>query len=377
MATRDVSCPRCGAPVPWDGVVPSLPCPYCAATIVPGNAPPMAPGFPTSARGGGGVGCIIAAVVALALMVVLGAGFFLFALRASPSSAPTPVAVTAATAVTVPTAKPTASAGSEVATQVLSFGEEGNGPGQLTDARTIAVDMDENVYLADYSSGRVQKFDATGKFQWILAVPKNTLSGDLNVFGMAVDTKGTLWVARTGDLLKYATADGKALGSIKGDYDSTWFRYVALDPFGNIATTHDAAGHSDFLRLDPSGKVTQRVKDKDPKGLALDGAGNAYLTGDDDGIVEVLDPKGAVKSRFGSKKDKHTAGAGAIAVDGKGHLYLETHEGINVLDQGGGYVATLPYKGGLRSLAVSTKGNIFLLSNTEKVFKFAPGPAIK
>ena len=260
---------------------------------------------------------------------------------------------------------------------MLSFGEEGNGPGQLTDARTIAIDLDENVYVADYSSGRVQKFDATGKFQWIIAVPKNTLSGDLNIFGMAVDTKGTLWVAREGDLLEYATADGKATGSIKGDYDSTWFHFVALDPLGNIATTHDAAGHSDFLRLDPKGKVTLRVKNKEPKGLALDGAGNAYLTGDDDGVVEVLDPKGAVKSRFGSKKDKHTAGASAVAVDGKGHIYLETHEGINVLDEGGAYLATLPYHGGLRSLAVSTKGNIFLMTNDEKVLKYAPGPTLK
>jgi DNA-binding beta-propeller fold protein YncE len=310
-------------------------------------------------------------------MVVGGAVFALFALRTSSATSTGPVTVTGPAVVPATAVKPVASAGSDVATQVLSFGDEGNGPGQLTDARTIAVDMDENVYVADYASGRVQKFDATGKFQWIISVPKNSFSGDLNIFGLAVDTKKTLWVARTGDLLQFATADGKATGTIKGDYDSTWFRYVALDPLGNIATTHYAAGNSDFLRLDPKGKVTQRVKNKEPKGLALDGAGNAYLTGDDDGVVEVLDPKGAVKSRFGSKKDKHTAGASAIAVDGKGHIFLEASEGINVLDEGGAYIATLPYKGGMRSLAVSTKGNVFLLTNTEKVLKFTPGPGLK
>lgn len=316
----------------------------------------------------------MAAVAALiALMVVAGALFAVFAVRTT--APPRPIAI--ATAITTPPAKPTASAGSDVATQVLSFGEEGNGPGQLTDARSIAVDLDENVYVADYSSGRVQKFDSSGTFQWIIAVPKNAFSGDLNVFGMAVDTKGTLWVARTGDLLEYATTDGKPKGAIKGDYDSTWFRYVALDPLGNIATTHYAAGHSDFLRLDPRGKVTLRVKNKEPRGLSLDGAGNAYLSGGDEGVVEVLDPRGAVKSRFGSKTDKHTAGASAIAVDGKGRIYLETSEGINVFEGGGAYLATLPYHGGMRSLAVSTKGNVFLLTNTEKVLKYAPGPALK
>ena len=353
----------------------SLPCPFCAATIVPGASAPLSPGLPVGARTGGGAGCVIGAVVAVvALMVVVGGAAAVFGLRTTSTTATRPVtgpAVVVATAV-----KPGASAGSDVATQVLSFGDEGNGPGQLTDARTIAVDLDENVYVADYSSGRVQKFDPAGKFQWIISVPKNAMSGDLNIFGLAVDTKKTLWVARTGDLLEYATADGKPTGTVKGDYDSTWFRYIAIDPLGNMATTHDAAGNSDFLRLDPKGKVTLRVKDKDPKGLALDGAGNAYLTGED-GVVEVLDPKGAVKSRFGSKKDKHTAGASAIAVDGKGHIYLEASEGINVLDEGGAYIATLPYKGGMRSLAVSTKGNIFLLTNTEKVLKFAPGPGLK
>ena len=374
--TRDVSCPRCGAPVPWDGVVPSLPCPFCAATIVPGASPPPSPGLPVGARSGGGIGCVIGAVVAVvALMVVGGAVFALLALRSAPSSSPPVVVVGPAVAAT--SVKTVTSPGSDVATQVLSFGDEGNGPGQLTDARTIAVDMDENVYVADYSSGRVQKFDPAGKFQWIISVPKNTLSGDLNIFGLAVDTKKTLWVARTGDLLEYATADGKPTGTIKGDYDSTWFRYIAIDPLGNMATTHDSAGNSDFLRLDPKGKVTQRVKNKDPSGLALDGAGNAYLTGDNDGVVEVLDPKGAVKSRFGSKKDKHTAGARAIAVDGKGRIYLEANEGINVLDEGGAYIATLPYHGGMRSLTVSTKGNVFLLTNTEKVLKFTPGPGLK
>jgi streptogramin lyase len=338
----------------------------------PAAAPAAVPVAPRSS--GFPVGCIVGIGAALVLVLVGIAGVAILFRSATPVASPPVVSSAIATA----PAKATASAtpGSDVAKVVLTFGDEGNGAGQTEDARSIGVDMDENVFLADYSTARVQKFDATGKFQWIIEIPKNSFSGDKNIWSLVCDTKGTLWVARTGDLLQFSTADGKAKGTIKGDYDTSWFHYLAIDPVGNMAAEHTAAGDTTILFMDPTGKIKQRIKHDETRGMAMDGAGNVYVDDQFDGTIEVLDPKGATKTKFGSKKDKHTSSPGAIAVDGKGHIYVETSEGVNVFDSGGGYIATLPEVRSVRDIEVSVKGNIFALDNGGKVRKLEPGPKL-
>ena len=51
---------------------------------------------------------------------------------------------------------------------LLKWGDVGNGQGQLTMAKSIAVDPQGKVYIGDRSYARIQKFDASGKFvtQW-------------------------------------------------------------------------------------------------------------------------------------------------------------------------------------------------------------------
>jgi sugar lactone lactonase YvrE len=372
VVTATTLCPRCGAPIPWDGIAKTVNCPYCKVVVqaLAVGAPPPArhPAMVTPQSGGGGTGCIIAGVAVAVVAVVVAAGGALLFVR-SGSATTSPVVVVPSFIIAPTFSIPATSTAKATTTALRVFGEEGNGPGQLTDGRSIAVDIDENVYVADYADGRVQKLDPNGKFQWIIQVPKNAFSGDDTIFGMAVDTKNVLWVARTGDLLQYQTADGKALKSIKGNYDTTWFRWIAIDPVGNVATTHDAAGDSDLLLLDPTGKLKKRVKNKEPAGLAMDGAGNVYLSERFDNVIEVIDPTGNVKSRFGSKKDKHTSGVDALAVDGKGHIFASTSEGINVFDQGGAYVTSLGTKelhGAVRSIAVSSKNHLFVLGG-EKI----------
>ncbi len=375
---REVLCTHCGAPCQWDGDAPNITCSYCKRSFLVGQPPPVNPAMQSG--GGGGSGVMIFAIVgAVLLLLVCGGGAFAFFGLRSPSSVP-PIAVTVTTPAmpAMPAMPSTASSGSDVAKEVLSFGDEGNGAGQLTDARAITVDMDEDIYVADYDTARVQKFDPSGKFQWIIEVPKNSMSGDKNIWSLVVDTKSTLWVARTGDLLEFASADGKTKGTVKGDYDTTWFQGLAIGPTGNMASFHSAAGDTDLLLLEPSGKVKKRIKNVSGKSLAMDGANNVYVTLEyADANIEVYDATGNLKTRFGSKKDVHTKGAGAIAVDGKGHIFIECDEGLNALDAGGAYLATIPKAPPVRSLAVSAKGNLFVLSNAAKVIKYELGPTLK
>ncbi len=315
----------------------------------------------TPSRGGGaglGIGCALVAVVALLIMGGGVASFFMLR-RAEPPT----ISIATATPPLMPTSTHTAKAAS--AAPLLTFGESGNGAGQLSDARAIAVDMDENVYVADYDTLRVQKFDPTGKFQWIVEVPKDEIAGNKSIWGLAVDSKNILWVNRDAALFKY-TLDGKPAGQVKGNYDDKCFKFVALDAVGNIATLHDSAGNTDLLLLDPSGKIRKRVKNVPEHGLAMDGAGNVYMSDEFGHSIEVIDPEGAIKSKFGSKKDPHLNGVGALAVDGKGHIFAETSEGLNVFDQGGAYLKTIDTKsihGAVRSFAISTKGHLFILGN--------------
>src|SRR6202795_841577 len=47
---------------------------------------------------------------------------------------------------------------------IKSWGEPGNGPGQFNTPHNIAVDAQNNVYVADRGNRRIQVFDADGKF---------------------------------------------------------------------------------------------------------------------------------------------------------------------------------------------------------------------
>jgi sugar lactone lactonase YvrE len=56
---------------------------------------------------------------------------------------------------------------------LTSWGEHGNRPGQFDTPHSIAVDAQDNIYVADRGNHRIQVFDATGKFlrQIVIDVP--------------------------------------------------------------------------------------------------------------------------------------------------------------------------------------------------------------
>src|SRR5206468_10909191 len=99
----------------------------------------------------------------------------------------------------------TADAANAFASVLLEFGEDGIGPGRMTDARSIAVDGKGNIYVGEYSGGRIQVFDSGGNFlhQWTTADPKMPLRG------MTVDRQGTVYLTQRGVITRYNGETGE------------------------------------------------------------------------------------------------------------------------------------------------------------------------
>jgi hypothetical protein len=51
-----------------------------------------------------------------------------------------------------------------VPASAFTFGGEGTGSGLFSDARNIAIDNKNNVYVSDFKTGLIQKFDADGNY---------------------------------------------------------------------------------------------------------------------------------------------------------------------------------------------------------------------
>src|ERR1051325_11132551 len=90
-----------------------------------------------------------------------------------------------------------------------TFGSEGIGAGMMTDARSIGIDGQGRIYVGEYQGGRVQVFDANGKFitQWMV-------DRKMPLRGLAVDRKGTAYVAQHGIITRYDGQNGQSLGAL-------------------------------------------------------------------------------------------------------------------------------------------------------------------
>lgn len=313
-----VKCPNCAAPAKLADGQPSMECEHCHALI----RAPAAPEVPTPR--GGSTGIIVAVVAVLLLgvvgvLVVGGAGAALFLVRSPPP--PPPPVVTP-----VPVARPAQPVKVEPPKpyrEVLSFGEEGTGPGQLTQPSHVEAAPDGSVFVADGRSGRVQKFDASGKYVDVITLPPDKLTNQTGVFGLAVDVKGHLYVNRVYDVLVYDVATLKAVRTIAGNYpDLSYHGGLSVDPTGTVYALTDRMGDIDLRTVDPKGKLTgkKRVHARD---VAVDGVGTKVLVGSE---LLVLDAKDETVSKVPGVDGR------ALALDGKGHVFVAKSSSVDVYD---------------------------------------------
>ncbi|MGA9875624.1 MAG: hypothetical protein WBQ21_07435 [Solirubrobacteraceae bacterium] len=98
---------------------------------------------------------------------------------------------------------------------IREFGSEGKEDGEFREPDGIAVDSKGDVWVADTGNNRVQEFRSTGEFVRAFGV-EGTGNGQFNKpSGMAFDAEGDLWVADTGnDRVQRFTAEGSYLSQV-------------------------------------------------------------------------------------------------------------------------------------------------------------------
>jgi len=141
---------------------------------------------------------------------------------------------------------------------VAAFGQSGNGPGQFTDPRGVAVDSQGRLYVADTGNGRVQSFDANGHFLGEFGRPGRGESEFQEPADLAVDAGGTVYVLDPqADSASRFSSDGRFLGKIGVRIGLYRPRGLALDATGTLYIAN--TGGNAIVKLSPVGEVLGKI----------------------------------------------------------------------------------------------------------------------
>jgi DNA-binding beta-propeller fold protein YncE len=373
---KTFDCPKCGAPVSYEPDMPgagsTVLCRYCNSTL---SVPDEMRGRPAQIisqvnfdlRNTGARSSlrIFLTVLLAVICVVLGAiayGGFKFGRIMTPVRTPPSPGRKGPTAL----GGKTEDEANAFANKTLTFGSEGIGPGMFKDARAIAVDASGKIYVGEYSGGRIQVFDADGKFitQWMVD-PKMPLTG------MAADRGGTVYVVQSGNISRHEGATGKPLGQLS--YPGGWgFDDVRVAADGSLVAAW-YKNRDDIVRFNSSGQVERTIRgaissitddsELDTQ-VAVDGLGNIYALGSFNNAVFKFSPDGKYLTKFGDAGDQpgQFRAPSAIAVDGKGRVYVSDFKGVQVFDTNGRYLTVFDPGGIASGMVFNDRNELFIAS---------------
>lgn len=370
------NCPSCGGPVHCDGDSVTVRCQFCHnSVIVPVELRHQTAPRAAQPQRAGGLRPLHLLLATLVLIMFVAGGFLALSMWKQTSSLPSsgPISKPVVAQPSGATLPSSAAQRSGMFSLALSFGSRGKGPGLFDDARSVAVDASGNIYVGEYSGGRIQVFDEEGKFitQWV-AEPKWPLRG------MAADRKGVVYVVQRGTINRYEGSTGKALGQVPYG-DGSGFDDVAVAADGGLV----AAWHrhqDNIVRFDRDGAPvrtirnavsTQTESSELQSRVAVDGSGNIYVLGTFSDSVFKFSPEGKFITRFGSRGNGRGqfSAPSAIGADGQGRVYICDFGGVQVFDGDGRYLDSIKVEGAASGLAFNDKNELFVVAR-EKVMKF-------
>jgi len=261
------------------------------------------------------------------------------------------------------------------ATPVLTFGEQGSGPGLLDDPRAIAVARDGTIYVADYSDGRIQAFDAQGSFSRLINVGE-----DHYIQELAVSDDGRLFAVYGGEAWIYDAQSGTPLGQFEYS-DDHYFDSLAIGADGKLVFVSNG---EDILVFNPDGSLSLSIPEAissvsgdselDTQ-VAVDGLGNIYALGSFNNAVFKYSPQGQFLNRFGGDGEgpgKFQA-VDAIAVDGYSRVFVSDIWGVQVFDSDGTYLdkfGSTADMGVVFGMTFDLQNFLYAATNKPEVVKF-------
>jgi serine/threonine protein kinase/sugar lactone lactonase YvrE len=255
--------------------------------------------------------------------------------------------------------------GPSLGTVTLEFGEEGTADGMLDDPRGVAVGPDGAIYVADFTTGRVQRFSSEGAFERSF-----TVEGQGPINALAADGQGRVYVAQSAQTSVFDGATGQLFATFTDAQGGGFEDLTVLDD-GSLLGIPWASG--DLVWLSAEGQETNRLvdalgaADADGRllGVEADGQGTIYALGN--GEVVLFDAEGEFRGKFSAPGATFFP---AIAVDGLGRVYLTAFlEGVHVFSQEGTQLGSIAMPGVAFDLTLDEAGNLYAATNAPRLLK--------
>ena len=219
--------------------------------------------------------------------------------------------------------------------KVRSFGAAGGANGQFNYPGGIAIDNDDNIYVADARNNRIQKFRIDGGF---VAAVGGQAENRLN--------------------LPYGISFNKLDG----------YLYICDSHNNRIQVVNT---NLEFIKtIGTQGGTTEQLKQ--PLDAAFDSKGNIYVADVGNNCVKVFTTAGRYSHTIGANRVKTPYG---VTVDAAGRVYVVEHttNQISVFTQAGDYIQSFPSMGKLPlRIAIDTENMKFFVSgfSSDDVLKF-------
>jgi len=168
------------------------------------------------------------------------------------------------------------------------WGTAGSGDGQFSNPWGVAVDPSGNIYVTDQSNSRVQKFTNTGTFTSKFGTAGSGDGQFNNPKGICIDSSGTIYVVESsGNRVQkfdsshtFVTKWG-SVGSGSGEFSGPW--WVVFDSAGNIVV-QDVQNHR-IQTFSTTGTFLRSLGTRGtgdsqfnyPAGIAFDSAGDLFV----------------------------------------------------------------------------------------------------
>ncbi|NQW18729.1 MAG: fibronectin type III domain-containing protein [Chloroflexi bacterium] len=267
---------------------------------------------------------------------------------------------------------------------VRAFGTDLAGAGRFDRPGGIAIDSGGNVYVADSSNSRIQKFTADGTF-----ITSWGGNGDADgkfyyPIDVAIGPQGNVYVADySASRIQKFTPDGEFIskwgtrGNGEGDFQSP--RGIAIDASGNVFVAEQNDRVQKFTTegafiLSWEGVGGEGSQNGQPRGISTDLDGNVYVTDGADSRIHKFSSEGLPITAWGSRGYGGNAEftlPDHIATDAENNVYVSDYgqSRVQVFTSNGEFLYIFGEHGdstgqfdGTSGVAIGPSGDIYVSS---------------